>query len=278
MRGSEIISNTAVTLSNRLFRKFARSFLVPVDFTRTIEIPRLLSLSQILFQPLEKPLRILDIGSPQLLSLSLASYSPNWQLTYINKFDEEINDLALKSQLLNLKNINLLQHDITKPMELLEDQFDYIFSCSVFEHILPEYGGDILAASIMERYLCRGGIFALSVPFYKSAFHEYSYTSVYDQENPANEKMFFQRFYDEATVNNQIINPSRLKLIRQSFIGERFWYPNNPRKRLANFISTYKLSFIFGRSFPLFAKIFFETSDNWMTIRKPYLSIVVLGK
>lgn len=262
-------------LSAKLFKKWLRTVLVPVDYTRTVEIPALLNSSSVLDE--QRPLRILDIGSPQILSLTLASISKEWEITYINAFQQEIDDLLFKSHALNLKNISVINHDVTCPLPISE-KYDYIFSCSVFEHIIPEENGDSLAASLIGNYLAEDGVFAISIPFYKYAFNEYVNCDVYGRPNPEADKIFFQRFYDESSLTKRLIDVTGLKLRDMSFVGERFWFPGNPHKRLAIALGASLLGVLSGRLNRLLGRIFLEKSDDWRTLRKPYLAIVTMQK
>lgn len=262
-------------LSAKLFKKWIRALLVPVDYTRTVEIPALLNSSSVLDE--QRPLRILDIGSPQILSLSLASFSTEWEITYVNAFQQEIDDLLFKSHALNLKNISVINHDVTRPLPVSE-KYDYIFSCSVFEHIIPEENGDSLAASLIGNYLTEGGVFAISIPFYKSAFNEYVNCDVYGRPNPDADKIFFQRFYDESSLAKRIIDVTGLKLGDVFFVGERFWFPGNPHKRLAIALGSSILGVLLGRLNRLIGRFFLEKSNDWRTLRKPYLAIATMQK
>jgi SAM-dependent methyltransferase len=206
--------NILITTANKLAKNYAKKFistaLVPIDYTRTKEIPAILEVSRINIKK-NKKLRILDIDSPQILSLSLCLFSRLWEVVYINPLEMELKDLHLKSSVLCLKNLDVRYGDITDLLTISDiGQFDYIFSCSVLEHIFPENGGDIIASKNIKQLLKPGGIFSFSVPYYKRAFNEYKNGDVYFIKSMVNEKKFFQRFYDEESLNRQIIEPMGL--------------------------------------------------------------------
>lgn len=170
--------NILIRVANKLAKNYAKKFistaLVPIDYTRTKEIPAILDVGGILNMK-NKKLRILDIGSPQILSLSLCLCSELWDVVYINPFDMELKDLSLKSSVLHLTNLDIRYGDITNMSTLSNiGQFDYIFSCSVFEHIHPENGGDIIASKNVTQLLKPEGLFSISVPYYKKSFNEYT--------------------------------------------------------------------------------------------------------
>ena len=131
-----------ITAANKLAKNYAKKFistaLKPVDYTRTKEIPAIFNVSGILARKNEK-LRILDIGSPQVLSLALGLHSNLWDIIYFNPFEMELEDLRLKSLVLHLSNLKIIRGDVTNLATIsMIGESDYIFSCSVFEHIHPE--------------------------------------------------------------------------------------------------------------------------------------------
>jgi len=273
-----IIISTANKLAFNYFNKFAYSFLIPVDYTRTKEIPAILNLSGILERK-EERLKILDIGSPQLLSLSLCLYSNLWDITYVNSFEMELEDLRQKTSILGLEGMRIVKADITQIESVSHlGTFDYIFSCSVFEHIHPEYGGDVAAASNIPQLLNPNGAFVFSVPYYKEKFNEYKDGAVYAIEGNSCGKTFFQRFYDEESLYSQLVIPTRLRVAGKIYIGERFYSENNIKKRMAFLIGYGKAAKILGRFFNKISDIFMEESLDCKMLRKPYLAIFSLVK
>lgn len=274
--------NILITAANKLAKNYAKKFistaLVPIDYTRTKEIPAILDVSGIDIKK-NKKLRILDIGSPQILSLSLCLCSELWDIVYINPFEMELEDLHLKSSVLCLKNLDVRYADITDLFTISNiGQFDYIFSCSVFEHIHPENGGDIIASKNVTQLLKPGGIFSFSVPYYKRAFNEYKNGDVYAIKSMANEKTFFQRFYDEESLNRQIIEPTGLTVLEKKYIGERYYFKNNIHKRMAFLVGMGKRALLLGRFFKNISDFFMEESSDFKLLKKPYLAIFSLKK
>lgn len=279
---SRVAYQTLIWTANRLahvyLKSFIRSLLKPIDYTRTREIPVLLELSDILKRQNE-PLRILDIGSPQILSLALCSYSQQWEVVYVNKYSPELIDITGKSAQLELKNLSITHADITDATTLKSlGKFDVIFSCSVFEHIYPEFGGDAIAATNISNLLRDDGMFIISVPFYTYAFNEYKKGDVYAVNGNKSRKIFFQRFYDENTLEEQIIKPTKLKLVAIRYIGERFYHPNEINKRMAFLIDFKSGSLLLGRFYRYLTAIFMCESDDFRNLKKPYLAFCSLKK
>lgn len=260
------------------FNKLLNSFFVPIDYTRTKEIPALLDLSGIIERK-EECLRILDISSPQILSLSLAVYSKSWTITYVNPFESELDDLREKASVIGLNKLHILNGDITRIDSLSHlGTFDYIFSCSVFEHIHPENGGDVIASQNIPQLLNHGGSFVFSVPYYKEKFNEYIEGDAYAVKGDSSGKTFFQRFYDEDSLHKQIVVPTGLKVAEKKYIGERFYSENNIKKRMAFLIGFGKRALILGRFFHKISDIFMVESSDYKKLRKPYLAIYSLFK
>ena len=271
-----------ITAANKLAKNYAekliRAALIPIDYTRTREIPAIFDISGILEKKHQR-LRILDIGSPQILSLSLCLYSKLWHIVYINPFEMELEDLRLKSSALCLKNLDVKYGDITNLATISDvGTFDYVFSCSVFEHIHPEDGGDIIASKNVPHLLNPGGIFSISVPYYKKAFKEYVDDDVYGIKKTAGKKMFFQRFYDEESLYREIIEPTGLSRLEKKYVGERFYFQNNIHRRMAFLVGGGKRALLFGRFFKKISDLFMEESRDFKSLKKPYLAILALKR
>ena len=273
-----IIITAANKLAKNYLKRFIHSFFIPIDYTRTKEIPAILALSGILERKSEK-LKILDIGSPQILSLSLSLYSDLWEITYVNSFEDELAALRQNSSVLGLKKLQIKNADIT----LLDTvsrlgTFDYIFSCSVFEHIHPEDGGDVIASKNVSHLLKSNGSFVFSVPYYRERFNEYLEGNVYAIKGDPKKKTFFQRFYDEDSLHKQIVGPTALRVQGRTYIGEKFYSKNNIKKRMAFLVGFGKRAFIMGRFFNNISDIFMEESQDYKKLKKPYLAIYSLVK
>ena len=273
-----ILHAAANSLAKRYFYKFLRTFLIPIDYTRTKEIPAMLDLSR-LPEYRDRKLRILDIGSPQILTLALCKYSSFWEITYLNSWEPELADLRQKASALGLSRLQIIHADITRFNTVSGlGTFDYIFSCSVFEHIHPEDGGDTLAAKIVPRLLKPSGVFVFSVPFYTEKFNEYMTGDVYGMKGTLLNKTFFQRFYDEKSLQDQIITPTGLRVSGKMYVGERYYAANNIKKRMSLLVGLGKRAFIMGRSFNALSAVFMEESRDYKKLKKPYLAIIAMIK
>ncbi|MHC4617542.1 MAG: hypothetical protein ACYTEQ_07285 [Planctomycetota bacterium] len=180
---------------------------------------------------------------------------------------------------MGLSNLHIKKGDITNPDCCNQlDRYDYIFSCSVFEHIYPEKGGDVIASKNVCNLLKENGIFTISVPYYKQAFHEYKDGPVYSVEANQSKEIFFQRFYDEKTLYQQIIAPSKLSVVNRQYIGERFYFPRNIHRRLTMAVGRKYRNLLLGRWYFRLSGIFMTTQKRAEDLKKPYLAIVALRK
>lgn len=277
-RSFHILISTANRLAINYFHKLLHSVFIPLDYTRTKEIPALIDVSGILERTSER-LKILDIGSPQILSLSLGLNSDAWEITYVNPFEMELEDLRQKASALGLGKLNIVNGDITEIESLAGlGTFDFIFSCSVFEHIHPENGGDITASKNIPQLLKPNGAFVFSVPFYKEKFNEYKDGDVYAVKGEPSGKTFFQRFYDEESLHKQIVAPTGLRIAGKTYIGERHYSERDIKKRMAFLIGYGRVSFLLGRFFNRISDVFMEEAHDFKKLKKPYLAIYSLVK
>ena len=198
--------------------------LTPMNYWRVIETKLVLNS----LNP-EKGERILDLGSPKLLSLYLTkNVGSNLIVSDINDyFKKYCSDFA---KTLNLgDNYRLVVLDARK-IDLPSNSVDKIYSISVFEHI-PD-NGDLKAMREVQKILKKGGIFTLTLPYGKEYTTEYRdpkkfYYSNNVKEYKKGDNVFYQRDYDEKSLNERIVNSSELKLIEKQYIGQRIKLPSN---------------------------------------------------
>jgi len=243
-----------------------------IDFTRSVEIAEAIEISGITKER-KAIIEVLDISSPQILSCFLSTQD-RVSIEYASILESEL--LQMESLAMSLgKRVKLTKGDAR--YYDYGKKYDYIFSISVLEHIYPEDRGEVLLTSRISEFLSSGGKFIFSVPFYHKRFSEYKKMDVYERSS-GGEKIFFQRFYDEDLLYENIIKPSALDVLSKSYIGERFYF-NNIADRIGHlFASKSLLKILNAWSFGIFPKIFLYKIDNYRGIKKPYLAIYCLGK
>jgi SAM-dependent methyltransferase len=165
--------------------------------------------------------RILDIGSPKLLSLFLAErtgaevYSTDRDPYFLPDYrnNRELSPLAPGK-------FHLLQQDARK-LAFSDEYFHSGYSLSVIEHIPGSGDGECLRE--VNRVLQPGGRFVATVPFHPEGRIEYRRADFYwsrpDGSSPTKESVFYQRRYSEDELYRRLIEPSGLKLEKLVFIG-----------------------------------------------------------
>jgi SAM-dependent methyltransferase len=258
-------------IMKNLPRRFSWT-LTPMDFLRYREFDFALRT----ISDLPTPRRALDLSSPKLLPLTLASHLPNCEFVSTDILPHEVKWVGEKSRLLNLNNLRCEIQDARK-LNYPSDHFDLVTSISVFEHIAPEHGGDIPAIQEMARVLAPGGIAIITVPFSRNYFADFQTANVYERESNG-QPIFFQRFYDEQLLRRNFVEMSDLQLVNLSFIEEQYFF-EDPQQRIAHWINCSPVqNMIFGPIFPLLSHIFLSPPRPLDKCRKPYIACVELRK
>jgi SAM-dependent methyltransferase len=162
-------------------------------------------------------LAVLDVGSPQWLSLVLASRHPNVAFHYVNIVDSEREPFREIAEALELRNLQYHKGDV-RDLDFAAATFDKVVSVSVIEHVHPEDGGDVRALRELERVLRAGGEVLLTVPYKAAANGVYVDGPVSVRDGK--ERNFFAREYDRTTFD-RMIGASGLCSLDAWFICER---------------------------------------------------------
>jgi len=166
------------------------------------------------------PSKCLDVSSPRLFSLYVARRNPQVSILMLNP---DRGDIALSSTIhtaLNLSNIHTAALDV-RALASSPDTYDCIWSISVVEHIAGEYD-DRDAVRHMYAALKPGGRLILTIPVDRTAWDEYRDADYYGLQSPQPrpQQYFFQRFYDEASLQERLLNPIGRKPTVVRWLGE----------------------------------------------------------
>jgi SAM-dependent methyltransferase len=167
--------------------------------------------------------RVLDIGSPKLLSLFLAARvgADVWATDLVDYFFTAYGAYASSV----LKDGHGRYHMETQDAQALtydDEAFDRIFSVSVVEHIPGD--GDAAAMQEIARVLKPGGLVCLTVPWSDQGYVEDFQAKgddAYWVEGGSEERVFYQRVYDRDSMNKRLLGQHGLDVIDVSFWGER---------------------------------------------------------
>ncbi|HEX8432070.1 MAG TPA: class I SAM-dependent methyltransferase [Longimicrobium sp.] len=250
------------------------AWLTPIDYVRWRELEFALAAVR-RFKPDARS--VLDISSPKLLPVTLAAALPGAAVRATDIVDDEVAHARRAAAELGLRNLAAELAD-ARALEYADGSFDLITSVSVFEHIAPERDGDVPAAREMGRVLAPGGIAVLTVPFAREYFAEYRAGSVYERQAGGDERIFFQRFYNEATLRRGIVDPSGLEVVSLEFIDERH-FSADPHTRMAHYVNaTAWQKLVFGLWYYPLSRVFLSPPRPLAQCGKPYLACVVLRK
>lgn len=196
-----------------------KNVVVPTSYWRTLEY-------RLTYEALEPDAtdRILDIGSPKLLSLYIAQH------TGASVFATDLQGYFIPdyTYFRDLRGIpeeryRLLQAD-GRALQFGDGEFTKVYSISVLEHIPGT--GDSECVREIARVLKPGGIFVATVPFGPEGREELRdagrfYWSNSQGKSKDDGKVFFQRRYCESDIMKRIVAPSGLNVRSIGYFGEK---------------------------------------------------------
>jgi SAM-dependent methyltransferase len=153
----------------------------------------------------EERLRILDVGSPKLFGLWLASnYDVEVHLTDIDK--DTLREAASLWRAIQDKAMGqvFFQKSDARTLGYNDREFDLVYSMSVIEHVAGD-GADKQAILEMERVLKPGGSLLISTPL-GPHYVEQQRKNLAGSARKTNdgEYYFFQRIYDSAHIRELV--------------------------------------------------------------------------
>lgn len=263
----------AKQLAHGDFKHSIRHLLVPVPYWRLMEFSLVRDAGE--FQSAD---RILDIGSPKLLSIYLA------KTLGADVYSTDIDDYFVGeySALRSLEHVPPekfhTQVEDGRHLSFADNFFTKVFSVSVLEHIPDD--GDSACVREIGRVLAPGGRCMLTVPFspesrmiYRKANQIYWVKST---EETDDQSTFFQRRYSEDDLYNRLIRPSGLRLKELRFVGERVLV--NSKKEVFEYIPFYGAVLI-GLAHPMISRVCHTApAATWQELDKPLCAFVVLEK
>jgi SAM-dependent methyltransferase len=196
----------------------ARLLLEPCNYWRNVEVPAVLNHLQV--RPGE---RVLDIGSPKLPSLFL------WHRRGAEVYATDLYPYFLREYAHYAERLGKSPAGADYRMEVQDargltfpdEYFDKVYAISVVEHI--EEDGDSRAMQEIRRVLKPGGLCCLTVPYalrYRESLIDHD---LYYKKTVDGQPVFYQRHYDQQTLQTRLILPSGLSVDALAFFGER-WF------------------------------------------------------
>ncbi len=257
-------------LHGRVTKEVLKTIIIPENYWRTLEF-------RLVFEELrpERSDRILDVGSPKLLSLFIAD-KIGAEIYSTDIEDYFVNDYAAFRAIRKIPEN--LYHPLTadgRHLSFPDSFFSKSFSISVLEHIPGN--GDTECIREIARTLRSGGIVALTIPFAPVSRDEYKdagsfYWSGNSVQGKGQEQVFFQRRYSERDIYSRLIEPSGMKLQRLSYLGDRLSL--SEKKEISGFLHP-----VLGPLHPIFSRLFHaKPSTSWQSMKKPLGALIVLEK
>ena len=196
-------------------RRFFQWFCNPVSSVRYFEFPFVVKAGN-----WKNAQCCLDISSPRLYLIYLVSKYPHLQLEILNPDKHDLEETASQLKTLNLlRQVNFVSYDATR-LPYLDNSFDLVTSISVVEHISDK--GDSLAMKEMWRVLKPGGKLIITIPCAKLYYEEWREKDVYQLgNNKKDDKYFFQRFYDKASIKLRLMDSIGLQPALVKVFGEK---------------------------------------------------------
>ncbi|MBI5116963.1 class I SAM-dependent methyltransferase [Candidatus Poribacteria bacterium] len=196
-----------------------KQFLCPVGYWR---FPVLGVVDQVLREHSFNSPWILDIGSPKLLSIYLAAkYRGVVHATDIqdkNIFGRYAAEFKSYNSTFGASGDYRVSLQDARQLEFDNNTFDIVYSLSVIEHI-PN-GGDSKAMTEIERVLKPGGLAIIEVPYASECYNTFTEESVYEREYNG-QPLFYQRHYDDESLQQRLISASCLVLLWKRYFAER---------------------------------------------------------
>ena len=166
--------------------------------------------------------KVLDIGSPKLLSLYLALilghdvYATDLQDQLIyDRYYKHFRDYVFKRR---GGGNYIVEYQDARALHYPDNYFDYVYSISVIEHIPKD--GDSQAMQEIKRVLKPMGIAIIEVPFATVEHDTFVEKSVFDRKYD-NKPVFLERHYDEISISKRLIEASEMKPVDKMITAER---------------------------------------------------------
>lgn len=160
----------------------------------------------------------LDVSSPALFSLFMASRCPSMSVAMINPDPRDTSRTADIIKKLNIPNLDTSVkaiHELQPP----DEGYDCIWSISVLEHISGAYD-DSESMRMLYSALKNGGRLIITVPVDRRFWIEYRDQDYYSTQPKENDGYFFQRFYDLDAIWERLLVPIHCQPLRLRWFGE----------------------------------------------------------
>ena len=191
-----------------------KRLLLPVSYWRAAEFA-------FVGRELSPPLgaRVLDLGSPKDLALFLA-VRRNYEIVAVDILPDAIavSERFAQAQGRSGAGAGYVKSEVQdgRALPYADNTFDAAYSVSVLEHI-PD-AGDSTAISELVRIVRPGGRIAVTVPYDREYRETFVSGRVYDRD--LGERTFFERHYDDVTLQTRLLSVANAHVDRFELWGE----------------------------------------------------------
>jgi SAM-dependent methyltransferase len=248
------------------FRRGLRCLFQPVSYWRSIEYQLVWNAAD--FQRAD---RVLDVGSPKLLSLYLAEQvGAEVFATDIETYFVDEHQLLRRARRIPADRLHIDVQD-GRRLDYPDNSFTKVYSISVIEHI-PQ-AGDTECIREIGRVLAPGGQCFITVPFWRTSRERYRKPDFYWAASSVATtpgRVFYERHYSEEDLHARLINPSGLTLRHLEYVGERVL--SRSEAELSD------VPPVLGPLEPLLSRVMHVRASDWRALRKPLCAFLVLSK
>lgn len=213
------VGKTAL-LSGKVKIAFKR-LILPVNYWRVTIFWLVVNNIMKFIDPEDPSVRILDIGSPKLISLMLGRYISG-TIHATDLCDKAIfEEWQQYWKSTSSKGNVVFEYADARNLQYPNKLFDAVISLSVIHMISPADSGDITAIKEIQSKIRPGGYFIMEVP------HREQYKVNYVQRNNfeeqyTGESLFSERQYDDKEIDSRIVYNIQGKLLDKIYLYERF--------------------------------------------------------
>lgn len=182
---------------------------VPLDPSRFLELPH--TLRELDAHPGQ---RVLDLASPKLAAVALARSGV--EVVSLDQLEREVatwSDIAEREP-----NVSFVQGD-GRATGFPDASFDHAYSVSVLEHIPDD--GDAAALRELARVVRPRGRVVLTMPYAGTYHEDWRDRPVYGAGEPTPGAHFFERWYDDARLEQLLSAAPELSTVHRSVVGMR---------------------------------------------------------
>ena len=180
--------------------------------------------------------KILDIGSPKLLSLYLGTHL-NGTVYATDLCDKAIfSEWRKHYQNRSSRDNVIFEYANARELQYPDQYFDLVYSISVIHMITPAEDGDVLAINEIQKKIRPGGSLIIEIPFREKYAINYAERDNFEEKYEG-QPLFKERQYDLESLKARLESNIKGKIVEKIFIYERLPF-DAVWNRLPSFITS----------------------------------------